>query len=332
LARYRLLGRACLLFGLLAAFAAAAPVFPAGPEPSVATEAEYWELIEHSRQVIAGLRDMSPAQARLKLLGLADQWAGIDSVRLADGRVLPIQHSLLLSALRAEDPDADRLLALLQALQSAHREYPAGVFEPGHLEPLQEILARPEFQWQAPRPNPLAEWFNQLWARINEWLAQLFGDRQAAIEVRLGGWSPLTIATTLLLIAILLYVFRNLWLDFAAEARLNEAGGPADEILTSHTAFQRAHDLSRGGDYRSAVRYLYLSALLLLDERGLLRYDRSKTNREYLHSLSAASGLAVPLREVIQVFDDVWYGNHALDEESFRHYSDRVQELRDRKL
>ena len=103
------------------------------------------------------------------------------------------------------------------------------------------------------------------------------------------------------------------------------------EPLTSEDAFEKAQALSRGGDYRSAVRYLYLSSLLLLDERGLLRYDRTKTNREYLRSISRSPGLAKPLGEVIEVFDDVWYGYHSLEEETFKHYSDRVQELKENK-
>ena len=79
------------------------------------------------------------------------------------------------------------------------------------------------------------------------------------------------------------------------------------------------------------MRYLYLSSLLLLDERGLLRYDRSKTNREYLSSLSNTPELSEPLNEVIDVFDNVWYGYHSLDEETFKHYSDRVEELKEKK-
>jgi hypothetical protein len=41
---------------------------------------------------------------------------------------------------------------------------------------------------------------------------------------------------------------------------------------------------SSEGDYRTAVRYLYLSLLLLLEEHGLLRYDRPLTDREYLQA------------------------------------------------
>jgi hypothetical protein len=127
-----------------------------------------------------------------------------------------------------------------------------------------------------------------------------------------------------------LYAFRGLIFDLVQDARAGE-GETADENLTAESAFARAQGLSRGGDYRSAVRYLYLSALLILDERGLLRYDRAKTNREYLNSVSGSPELSQPLDEVIEVFDNVWYGYHELDEAGFEHYSGRVRELKEKK-
>jgi hypothetical protein len=94
---------------------------------------------------------------------------------------------------------------------------------------------------------------------------------------------------------------------------------------------QRAQTLSSQGDYRNAVRYLYLSSLLILDEQGLLRYDRSRTNREYLRSVSSKPQLAKPLSDVIDVFDRVWYGFEPVDEQAYRNYVEHVEELREKK-
>jgi hypothetical protein len=75
---------------------------------------------------------------------------------------------------------------------------------------------------------------------------------------------------------------------------------------------------------------LYLSSLLILDEQGLLRYDRSRTNREYLRSVSSQPQLAGSLRDVIDVFDRVWYGFDSVDEEAYRSYVKHVDELREK--
>ena len=102
-------------------------------------------------------------------------------------------------------------------------------------------------------------------------------------------------------------------------------------MLSSKGAFKRAETLSMQGDYRNAIRYLYLSSLLVLDEQGLMRYDRSRTNREYLRSVSSRPELAKPLQDVIEVFDRVWYGFEGVDEQTYQSYVERVDELREKK-
>ncbi len=289
---------------------------------------EYWSLVDHSRQVVEGLKNLSAQEIKIGLDQLAVQWDAVTQVRMNDGQVVPVDNSYLLSALRADQPDLIRLESILSALQTAHKVYPTKVFSTADLDSLKQILLLPEFQWKA-QTNPINDWLQKQWDRFTAWLNRILGNR--TITIGNGAWSPLAIIATLLLVLVLAYVFRSLFADLINEAKLNGDGERGDELLTSDVAFKRAQTLSQGGDYRSAVRYLYLSSLLLLDERGLLRYDRSKTNREYLRSVSGSPELSEPLQEVIEVFDNVWYGYHELDEDSFKHYSDRVEELKEKK-
>jgi hypothetical protein len=112
------------------------------------------------------------------------------------------------------------------------------------------------------------------------------------------------------------------------DEKLLENGEAAGEVLTSEAALQRAQSLSSEGNYRNAVRYLYLSALLLLDERGFLVYDRSKTNLEYLHTLKETAGLAGPLKAVIDLFDRVWYGYESISAGAYQDYVEYINELK----
>jgi hypothetical protein len=283
--------------------------------------------VEHNRQIVAGLKGAPAGKMEEGLSKLAAQWQRVETIRLATGEVVPFDNDYMLAILDAEKPDLDHIKELLQELQAAHQQYPRQVFTTDDLKPLASILARPEFQWQEARPNPVATWLEKQWQRLLQWLGRLFGGRTIALST--GTWSFPAALTTLMLVLVLLYISRNLIRDFVSDASLDRDGSGSDEALTSERAFQRAMDLSRGGDYRSAVRYLYLSSLLMLDERNLLQYDRSKTNREYLRSISGSPELAKPLGEVIEVFDDVWYGHHLLDEDSFKHYSDRVEALKE---
>ena len=315
---------ALVLLGLLGPIRAAA-----APRASTISISQYWNLVEDSRQNTAGLKDASAEKIRAGLDDLAAQWEAVTEVKLESGETLKLDNSYILSVLRAENPDLDGITKMFDALLAAHAKYPSAFFTTKDIQPLTGILARPEFQWKPAQPNPINEWFQKLVDRFLAWLNSLVPDKGVNVTVP-GAGSVWTLVTVIALVLILAYVFRGLFADLVAEARLN-GNGDADEVLTADAAFQRAQSLSRGGDYRSAVRYLYLSSLLMLDERGLLRYDRTRTNHEYLRTISDKPELSQPLSEVIDVFDNVWYGYHEMDEERFKHYSDRVEELKEKK-
>ena len=328
--------RLFFIFGIVFALtgltspAMAAPPASAGFQDAHAPidEAAYWELVQRTRDEAAALKGQPEQAVKAGLAALAVEWEAVTQVRGADGRLLPLDNGYLIEALRAVPPQPSKVVEILDALLYARDENPGQVFSTADLAPLQAILARPEFDWPENPPNPLDEWFQKLWERINQWLNSVFGDLQFTLSI---DSTVLAILAAVLLVVILFFVFKSVFADFVREARLAANGNGGDEILTAESAFERAQSLSRGGDYRSAVRYLYLSSLLALDERGLLRYDRSKTNREYLRSVAGSPELSEPLEDVIEVFDDVWYGYHPLEEESFQQYSDRVRELKEKK-
>lgn len=140
------------------------------------------------------------------------------------------------------------------------------------------------------------------------------------------------IAGALAIAAILGAIF---W--FLKEFRSNMVEDVAvqpDEIfedISADEALDKASEKSEEGNYRDAVRYLYLSALLLLEERNVLRYDRAKTNREYLRSVADRPELAQPLRSVVDIFDRVWYGFQPLSASDYQYYQAEVEALRNQR-
>ena len=187
------------------------------------------------------------------------------------------------------------------------------------------ILARPEFQWQEEQVLQMPDWL----VRFYDWM-EWISNRVLSATFRYGR-VPLIVAAALLFVLSLLYISRSLSRSLVREAQLAAEGSDDDETLSSKGAMQRAHALSGQGDYRSAIRYLYLSSLLVLDEQGLLRYDRSRTNREYLRSISSKPELAKPLSDVIDVFDRVWYGYESVDEQTYQSYVGHVEKLREKR-
>jgi hypothetical protein len=242
--------------------------------------------------------------------------------------MVQIDSSYFVTALRRNPPDLERLANLLDALLRAHEEYPQKVFTLQDVEPLKEILARPEFQWQAAQSLRMPGWLDELLQRFYDLMDRI---GYSVRNVSYYGRVPLIIAAALLFVFSLFYISRSLSRNLVREAQLAAESGQGDDILTSKGAMQRAQSLSGQGDYRSAIRYLYLSSLLVLDEQGLLRYDRSRTNREYLRSISSKPELAKPLSDVIDVFDRVWYGYEPVDEQTYQSYVKHVDELREKK-
>lgn len=287
------------------------------------SETEYWDLIQQAEKAV----QQDDTEFDEIIAGLETSTI----VQLNSGEIVPVDNRLLVNTLRAEPFDKQQALAILQSLLNARRQFPNRIFSSADLDSLKAITARPEFQWRQAQPGKLEEWWQGVLDQFLRWLERILGNGQRSGQGEAGQPSSIPLIASVLLALILFFVFRTLFADLIQEVRAKNGEDDAAEALTADTAFEKAQTLSRGGDYRSAVRYLYLSSLLRLDERGMLRYDRSKTNREYLRSVAKSPELARPLAEVIDVFDNVWYGYHSLDEETFRHYSKRVEELKEKR-
>jgi len=262
------------------------------------------------------------------LSDLAAQWEQVTAVELSKDNVVAVEPSFLVMELKADPPNIERLESLLDALLAAHQQYPQDIFTIQDVEPLKEILARPEFQWQKTQARENPAWLQKIFDFIGNLMEQLSYGVQNMVYY---GRVPLIVAAVIVFLISLYFISQNLSRNLVREAQLAVENGDGDALLTSSGAMQRAQSLSSQGDYRNAVRYLYLSSLLVLDERGLLRYDRSRTNREYLRSISTKPELSKPLSDVIDVFDRVWYGFESVDENTFQSYVKHVDELREKK-
>ncbi len=83
--------------------------------------------------------------------------------------------------------------------------------------------------------------------------------------------------------------------------------GPNSPRLALDDAAKAASD----GDFRSAIRLVYLAVLLRLDEREMIRFDRTGTNWEYLATLRKRPAIYTVLRPATTLFDRKWYGHES---------------------
>jgi hypothetical protein len=288
---------------------------------------EYWATLELLLPQIEALDDLPAPEQAAARADLVEQLDGLTAVSLPDGQIIPVSQEHLQSLLADLDSDPARIASYLQNQLESREQWPPAVVDQLDEATLQAILSRPEFQYEVREPT----WWERTWERIQLW----FWERvtRFAPGAAVGDWLTVIILvfSGLILGLILFYVLRRLRADFAAEARFDLGDDPHLDNITADTAWQRAQESSNEGDYRQAVRYLYLSTLLLLEERDLLRYDRTLTNREYLSRLAHRPDLAAILREVVDVFDRVWYGYQPLSEGEYGRFADRVQTLKQQK-
>lgn len=83
------------------------------------------------------------------------------------------------------------------------------------------------------------------------------------------------------------------------------------EQLVPADLWHKAEELARQGRYLEGVRFLYLAVLSALHHARLIRYERTRTNGEYLRQLRTADrdgDVVAPFIQLTRLFDQKWYG------------------------
>ncbi len=283
--------------------------------------AEYDRLLQRVEQQLGAEDDPATATAAARV-----ELAAVQKVALPSGEVITLTPLLgdeeeFLTAPAAKA----RLTAVLAQLKAASGDETAA-----RLAVLAAVLTGPAFQhnesWWDATLRRLAEWFDR-------WLPSGPSGQSSPINLParqdVGNWVAWGIggAGALALVLLLAYWLRGFIGSFAAGAGvLSDGEQLEDSPQTPAGARRRAAGSAQAGDYRNAVRNLYLSALLTLEQKGLVPADRSLTNRELLAQV-AANPLHSHLRPVVETFDDVWYGVQQPDTVTYNAYMGAIDQL-----
>lgn len=142
--------------------------------------------------------------------------------------------------------------------------------------------------------------------RILEFFASISG-------FRLGDWSSgvpllwLVIAVLVVLSLWKLYPWlRGLWI--ASAQRAEPARVHEEQLAEPRVLLAQAEAALRAGQEREALRLAFLALIAWLQQRRLLRYDASRTNREYYRDLRGDAKMAELFHQAVQPFERVWYG------------------------
>lgn len=277
--------------------------------------AEYQQHLQRGHEDLAAGRSLALVQAEL---------AQIQQVRLPGGALLAVTSPLL-----GVEEDAHlaqlRLRTLLDQLDASAQDRAEA-----RLSQLNALVARLALD----RPS--------LWQRFTRWLRELLRDllpddlsvgNPAVVNTlaEMVGWG-ISLVGAGALILLLSYWIRRFGAGILAGVnQRSQEDGDGEIPRTAAEARTQANTYAQGGNYREAVRRLYLSALLHLDETGLIRFERKQTNREVLAQLPPEQPMRHHLAPVVDTFDQVWYGIREPDAQTFTRYAADIDRLMERK-
>lgn len=298
-------------------------IFTPGPAAAEQSREEYRAALE---QALTDLRSGNPETAP----PVAERLRALDAVRLPDGRVITPDLSPILRALEIRPPQVALARQRLEAvLAEIDRPVPGGRSPVAAREALDRVLARPEFGDGTP-DHPIARWLYEtrenlrrqveritdaIGEALDDLTRQVPGDTGPGAVFRnllaqLREWTgPVQAVVGLVFVAGLVvfvaWALRRSW--GSSLVALPEERTPRRD--TAARLRDEAARMAQAGDFRAAVRALYLAVLLRWDETGRLHFDRSLTNREVLARAGGREGepLADQLRPLVERFDRVWY-------------------------
>jgi len=168
-------------------------------------------------------------------------------------------------------------------------------------ETLREILARPEFILS----RVAVSWADRAAALMERLLSGKIG---SSAEGAAWWLYPVLIVSFIVVCLLVFFVISRLSGSFSPDKAIEDEKTAELEKIDYSRLRERAAVLAENGEFRDAVRYLYLSLLLFLDNRQLISFRLSKTNREYLSELRKSSRDMERFAGLVQIFERKWYG------------------------
>lgn len=138
----------------------------------------------------------------------------------------------------------------------------------------------------------------------------------------------MSVLTGLLVAALLGFLLWALWKALAKKRDGEDAeteGVEVEGLLLETPPGERpasvylreALALAAAGDYAGAIRQLLLGSMSWTERRGLIRFRRGLTNREYLRAVRSRPAQLQCMQEVVLAFEEVFFGRRPATRERF---------------
>jgi hypothetical protein len=122
---------------------------------------------------------------------------------------------------------------------------------------------------------------------------------------------------SVLLFALYKIVVENkLYLFYGSSSRRKAAASEDGEVEPENLD-ERIKEAAGAGDYRTAIRYLYLKALHRATENNWIKYHARHTDEDYVRQMQGHS-LGTSFRQLASVYQYVWYGGFGITRDQYQ--------------
>ncbi len=132
----------------------------------------------------------------------------------------------------------------------------------------------------------------------------------------------------ILLVAGILFAYRRSIFKRKVKKELKNEYIPnilKEEGINTTKIRKTIKDAEDSGDYRSAIRNLYLLVILSLSDAKLIKLHIEKTNSDYRKELPKK--FQANFKRLTRIFDFIWYGDYPASEELFQQAKNYAKSL-----
>lgn len=129
-------------------------------------------------------------------------------------------------------------------------------------------------------------------------------------------------------IYIIYYILTNSEFSYFKKGKPAEEipSGTYEDVYTYNEWDKALQDAIAQGNYRLAVRILYLQSLQKLHLAQHIAYQQEKTNWDYVNQLQNTS-LQPSFIQLTKYFDYIWYGHFSINEARFRELQEQFKQF-----
>lgn len=181
------------------------------------------------------------------------------------------------------------------------------------LQKIKDYSLQKEFHYDDQTPAGAS-----LWDRFWSWFWDLFS---ATLENKYSGTLIKYLVIVVVAVLVIFAVIKLIGLDlniFTGKSKAVEV--PYDESLENIHEINFNEEIEKAvtsGNYRLAVRLLYLRSLKLLSDRALINWQPDKTNQAYVEELIDLERKQ-QFRVLTLQFEYIWYGDFPIDSTHFK--------------